>query len=63
MVEVFCQEPIEFTEGAILMAGRFELLEDDPSGMYYRMHDAEEIERFDDVRWTGQLPPRPQAPQ
>jgi hypothetical protein len=27
------------------------------------MHDAEEIERFDDVRWTGQLPPRPQAPQ
>jgi hypothetical protein len=63
MVEVFCQEPIEFTEGAILMAGRFELLEDDPSGMYYRMHDAEEVERFDDVRWTGQLPPQPQAPQ
>jgi hypothetical protein len=63
MVEVFCEEPIEFTEGAILMAGRFELLEDDPSGMYYRMHDAEEVERFDDIRWTGQLPPQPQAPQ
>jgi hypothetical protein len=62
MVEVFCEEPIEFTEGAILMAGRFELLEDDPSGMYYRMHDAEEVERFDDIRWTGQLPPQPQAP-
>ena len=37
MVEVFCSEPVEFTEGAILMAGRFELLKDDPSGMYYRM--------------------------
>ena len=59
MVEVFCEEPIHFTEGAILMAGRLELLEDDPSGMYYRLHDAEEVERYDDIRWTGQLPPQP----
>ena len=63
MVEVFCQEPVEFTEGAILMAGRFELLKDDPSGMYYRMQGAEEVERYDDVRWTGQLPQQPQVPQ
>jgi hypothetical protein len=63
MVEVFCAEPIEFTEGAIMMAGRFEVLEDDPTGMYYRMHDAEEVERYDDIRWTGQLPQQPQAPQ
>jgi uncharacterized protein len=63
MVEVFCQEPVEFTEGAILMAGRFELLEDDPSGMYYRMQDAKELERYDDIRWTGQLPQQPQVPQ
>jgi uncharacterized protein len=63
MVEVFCAEPIEFTEGAILMAGRFEVLEDDPTGMYYRMHDAEEVERYDDIRWTGQLPQQPQVPQ
>jgi hypothetical protein len=63
MVEVFCAEPVEFTEGAILMAGRFEVLEDDPTGMYYRMHDAEEVERYDDIRWTGQLPQQPQAPQ
>jgi uncharacterized protein len=63
MVEVFCQEPIKFTEGAVLMAGRFELLKDDPSGMYYRMHDAEEVERYDDIRWTGQLPQQPQVPQ
>jgi hypothetical protein len=63
MVEVFCQEPVEFTEGAILMAGRFELLEDDPSGMYYRMQGAKEVERYDDIRWTGQLPQQPQVPQ
>jgi hypothetical protein len=63
MVEVLCAEPVEFTEGAILMAGRFEVLEDDPTGMYYRMHDAEEVERYDDIRWTGQLPQQPQAPQ
>jgi hypothetical protein len=46
-----------------MMAGRFEVLEDDPTGMYYRMHDAEEVERYDDIRWTGQLPQQPQAPQ
>jgi uncharacterized protein len=63
MVEVLCEEPVEFTEGAILMAGRFEVLEDDPSGMYYRMHDAKEVERYDDIRWTGQLPEQPQKPQ
>jgi hypothetical protein len=63
MVEVFCEEPIEFTEGAILIAGRFELLKDDPSGLYYRMHDAAEVERYDDIRWTGQLPEKPQVPE
>jgi uncharacterized protein len=63
MVEVVCEEPVEFTEGAILMAGTFELLEDDPSGMYYRMQDAREVERYDDIRWTGQLPQQPQLPR
>jgi hypothetical protein len=63
MVEVFCAEPIEFTDGAIMVAGEFELLHDDPSGMYYRMRDATEVERFDDIRWTGQLPPQPQVPR
>jgi hypothetical protein len=55
MVEVFCEEPVEFTDGAILMAGKFEVLNDDPSGMYYRMRDAELVERYDNIRWTGQL--------
>lgn len=54
MVEVQAAEPVEFSEGAILMAGRFDLLENDPSGMYYRLQEATLVERFDDIRWTGQ---------
>jgi hypothetical protein len=34
-----------------------------PSGIYYRMRDAAEVERYDDIRWTGQLPQQPQRPQ
>ena len=62
MVEVFCKEPIEYTEGAILISGRFEVLHDDPSGLYYRLHETELEERFDDIRWTGALPAGPAAP-
>lgn len=63
MVEIFCADPIEFTEGAVMMAGTLEVLKDDPSGMYYRMRAAELVERYDDIRWTGQLPPAAQVPQ
>jgi uncharacterized protein len=63
MVEVYCKDPVEFSDGAILMAGKFELLHEDPSGMYYRLHDAELVERFDDIRWTGELPQQPKATQ
>jgi uncharacterized protein len=62
MVEVFCAEPITFTEGAILVGGRFELLQDDPSGLYYRLHEATLVERYDDIRWTGSLPDQPPVP-
>jgi hypothetical protein len=51
MVEVFAPEPIEFGEGAVMLTGRFELLQDDPSGLYYRLHDAELLERFENIRW------------
>ena len=61
MVEVFCEEPVEFTEGAIVMAGRFEVLQDDPSGLYYRLHEGRLEERFDDIRWTGDPPQQPKA--
>lgn len=54
MVEVNAAEPVEFAEGAILMAGTFALLKDDPSGLYYRLNEAKLVERFDDIRWTGQ---------
>ena len=62
MIEVFCAEPIAFTEGAILVDGRFELLHADPSGLYYRLHDAKLVERFDDIRWTGSLPGQAAVP-
>jgi uncharacterized protein len=62
LVEVFCAKPVSFTDGAIMMAGTFELLHDDPSGLFYRMHDAREVARFDNIRWTGQLPQQPQTP-
>lgn len=54
MVEVLAADPVEFSEGAILMAGRFDLLENDPSGLYYRLEEATLVERFEDIRWTGQ---------
>ena len=53
MVEVFCAEPIAYSEGAIVIAGTFELLHDDPSGLYYRLHDARLVERHDDIRWDA----------
>jgi uncharacterized protein len=63
MVEVVCEEAVEFTEGAIVMAGRFEVLRDDPSGLYYRLHEGRLEERFDDIRWTGAPPAQPTAPE
>jgi hypothetical protein len=63
MVEVHCKQPVEFTDGAIMMIGKFEVLKDDPSGMYYRMREAKLVERYDDIRWTGQLPQQPQVAQ
>jgi hypothetical protein len=53
MIETYAAEAIDFTEGAIVMAGQFELLDDDPNGFYYRMKSAELVERFDDIRWNG----------
>lgn len=36
------------------MSGTFDLLENDPSGLYYRLEQATLVQRFDDIRWTGQ---------
>jgi hypothetical protein len=62
MVEVHAAAPIEFSDGAVLLGGAFEVLKDDPSGLYYRMRGARVVERFDDIRWTGELPEQPMAP-
>ena len=53
MVETFAAEAIDFTEGAIVIAGQFELLENDPSGFFYRLKSAELVELFEDIRWNG----------
>jgi uncharacterized protein len=44
LVEVLTAEPVRFTDKPVILAGRFELLHDDPSGLYYRLHEARAIE-------------------
>jgi hypothetical protein len=41
MVEVFCRKPVKYSFDPITLSGRFELLHDDASGLYYRIVDAE----------------------
>jgi uncharacterized protein len=43
MVEVEAETPVPFSYDPIVLEGRFELLNDDPSGMYYRLHAAREL--------------------
>lgn len=43
MVDVQAKEAVRFSNDAVTLAGRFELLQDDPSGLYYRLHDAREV--------------------
>ncbi|MFO1352635.1 MAG: DUF3299 domain-containing protein [Gammaproteobacteria bacterium] len=40
MIEVKCKEPVLFTMEPILLKGKFAVLKDDPSGLFYRMTDA-----------------------
>jgi uncharacterized protein len=40
MIEVRTDEPIDYTQQAIVIEGRFQVLKDDPSGLYYRMSGA-----------------------
>lgn len=43
MVEIKTEKPVRFTQDAIILAGRFELLQDDPSGLLYRLKDARTV--------------------
>jgi uncharacterized protein len=40
MVEVQCKEPIAFDMEPIVISGRFSVLKNDPTGLWYRMTDA-----------------------
>jgi hypothetical protein len=40
MVEVRAETPIEFTYDPVVISGTLVVLDDDPSGVYYRLTDA-----------------------
>ncbi len=40
LIDVRGREPVPYTREPIALRGRFELLEDDDSGLYYRLSDA-----------------------
>ena len=40
MVEVKTKIPVKYTFEAVVVEGKFLVLPDDPSGLYYRMVDA-----------------------
>ena len=63
MVEVFCKDPIEFSDGAIMLAGTFGDSQGRPLRHVLPVRGAELLERHDDIRWTGQLPQQPKATQ
>jgi uncharacterized protein len=43
LVEVLSAKPVRYTDGPVILSGRFELLHNDPSGLFYRLHDAREV--------------------
>lgn len=42
-MEVLARKPVKFTYDALLMEGRLELLQRDENGLYFRMHEAEQV--------------------
>jgi hypothetical protein len=43
MVEVLAKTPVSYGFEPVVVAGKFSVLKDDPSGMLYRMTDAEAV--------------------
>jgi hypothetical protein len=43
LIEVKCAEPVEYTMEPVMLEGIFSLLEDDPSGLYYRITEAKAV--------------------
>ena len=44
LVDVICEDGIEFSYNRISVEGRFELVEDDPYGLVYRLTGAREVQ-------------------
>lgn len=44
MVEVRTRKPVKYTLNALVVQGRFQVLKDDPQGLYYRMIGAQKVE-------------------
>jgi len=44
MVEVVAKTPVRYTFDPIVVAGRFDVLKDDPGGLLYRLSDAEQVD-------------------
>jgi hypothetical protein len=40
MVEVRAKSPVKYRDGAVVVEGRFHVLENDPYGLYYRLSEA-----------------------
>jgi uncharacterized protein len=40
MIEVRTTEPVKYSQNALVLQGRFQVLEQDPQGLYYRMTGA-----------------------
>jgi uncharacterized protein len=45
IVEVRTRKPVKVTFEPVVVAGRFEVLKDDPMGVYYRINDGEAVRR------------------
>jgi uncharacterized protein len=45
IVEVRTRKPVKVTFEPVIVAGRFEVLKDDPMGVYYRINDGEAVRR------------------
>lgn len=43
IIEVYAEEPVAFTYDPILIEGRFELLYEDETGLFYRLSDARRV--------------------
>ena len=43
MVEVRTVKPLKYSQNALVIEGRFQVLKDDPQGLYYRMSGARQV--------------------